>query len=508
MLVTPAMLVRFLSESGLRASVLSERLYGDSIIAWPPTAETYEERPIYLISSADAHSLDEKNAESRLFAVFSPSWPTELAPSIAQRTIVACQFSGTAEKLARKANVGLRRFAYYLGLLSRGISNQDPIEKLMRTAATYLGLPSLLLDLDFHLIAHSDAEPREACALWHALKDGSQTALNEATDELLGRVGQHFSEGNLPLHLVTEDGCRVLACSVFRPSGAFGYLFLFGEKHRVNEALRDCATILCAKLAAALALEQHLDQPFRSRSEALFAGTIDGSVEDAEALERYATAAKWRFGPHFQVAVFGVPGETSNERFLQRLAQQFSEISTATIATAARGSVAVLFSSDRSEVIGVAAKRQIEGFARSNNLRAGISRSYENFLETAHMYEQAIVAVEQGMARTPDAFLFRFSDFTFSYLRDILSARESLLTFCHPGVIALREYDAVHSSQLVETVRCYLESDKSPSKAAGALSIHRSTLDYRIKHAEEVMGVDLVRADDHFDVWLSLRLLD
>ena len=123
------------------------------------------------------------------------------------------------------------------------------------------------------------------------------------------------------------------------------------------------------------------------------------------------------------------------------------------------------------------------------------------------MQGQALVAVEQGMARDPDGRLFRFSDYTFSYLRDILSARESLLTFCHPGVLALREYDEQHSTQLTQTLRCYLECDKSPSVTAGRLQIHRSTLDYRIKHAEQIMDVDLRRADDRFDVWLSLRLL-
>lgn len=81
------------------------------------------------------------------------------------------------------------------------------------------------------------------------------------------------------------------------------------------------------------------------------------------------------------------------------------------------------------------------------------------------------------MARNPDGRLVRFSDYAFSCLRDILSARESLLAFCHPSV------------------------------TAGRLQVHRSTLDYRIKRAEQIMGVDLRRANDRFDVWLSLRFL-
>ncbi|WP_326569306.1 PucR family transcriptional regulator ligand-binding domain-containing protein [Amycolatopsis rhabdoformis] len=68
----------------------------------------------------------------------------------------------------------------------------------------------------------------------------------------------------------------------------------------------------------------------------------------------------------------------------------------------------------------------------------------------------------------------------------------------------LLDYDAEQHSDLVHTVRVFLECSGSPTRAAKALHIHVNTLRYRIGRAAELLGVDLTDFVAQVDVYLTL----
>ncbi|MEU4670599.1 helix-turn-helix domain-containing protein [Amycolatopsis sp. NPDC023774] len=68
----------------------------------------------------------------------------------------------------------------------------------------------------------------------------------------------------------------------------------------------------------------------------------------------------------------------------------------------------------------------------------------------------------------------------------------------------LLDYDAEQHSDLVRTVRVFLECSGSPTRAAKTLHIHVNTLRYRIGRAAELLGVDLTDFVAQVDVYLAL----
>ncbi|MEV4602412.1 PucR family transcriptional regulator ligand-binding domain-containing protein [Amycolatopsis sp. NPDC049253] len=68
----------------------------------------------------------------------------------------------------------------------------------------------------------------------------------------------------------------------------------------------------------------------------------------------------------------------------------------------------------------------------------------------------------------------------------------------------LLDYDAEQHSDLVRTVRVFLECSGSPTRAARTLHIHVNTLRYRIGRAAELLGVDLTDFVAQVDVYLAL----
>ncbi|WIX88653.1 PucR family transcriptional regulator [Amycolatopsis sp. DG1A-15b] len=72
----------------------------------------------------------------------------------------------------------------------------------------------------------------------------------------------------------------------------------------------------------------------------------------------------------------------------------------------------------------------------------------------------------------------------------------------------LLAYDAEQHTDLVHTVRVFLECSGSPTRAAKELHVHVNTLRYRIGRAGELLGADLTEFTDQLDVYLALRAGD
>jgi hypothetical protein len=70
---------------------------------------------------------------------------------------------------------------------------------------------------------------------------------------------------------------------------------------------------------------------------------------------------------------------------------------------------------------------------------------------------------------------------------------------------AVLDYDAEHNTDLVGTLRVFLDCSGSWTTAAGKLHVHVNTLRYRVSRAEDLLGVDLSNFAARVDLYLALQ---
>jgi len=105
----------------------------------------------------------------------------------------------------------------------------------------------------------------------------------------------------------------------------------------------------------------------------------------------------------------------------------------------------------------------------------------------------------QRVARLSDVYV---SSLVFE-MRDLLAARGDVLA----GPVArLMEYDAAHDSNLVQTLRAWLDAFGDVGAAAGAVFVHPNTFRYRLRRLAEVGELDLSDPEARFAALLQLRL--
>jgi sugar diacid utilization regulator len=88
------------------------------------------------------------------------------------------------------------------------------------------------------------------------------------------------------------------------------------------------------------------------------------------------------------------------------------------------------------------------------------------------------------------------------------SSRDDLEAFARRMLRPVLEHDQGHGSDLLRTLRVYLEEDRVQRRAAARCFVHVNTIVYRVRRIEELLGVDLDDPSIVFDITLALRILD
>lgn len=69
----------------------------------------------------------------------------------------------------------------------------------------------------------------------------------------------------------------------------------------------------------------------------------------------------------------------------------------------------------------------------------------------------------------------------------------------------LLQYDAGHDTNLIQTLRCFLEENRSWQRTSARMHLHKQTLVYRIGRIEKLTGHSLSDTGDVAELWLGLQ---
>ena len=103
--------------------------------------------------------------------------------------------------------------------------------------------------------------------------------------------------------------------------------------------------------------------------------------------------------------------------------------------------------------------------------------------------------------------VYTFGDHGLNFLLSGHSARE-VYSACHPVVITLWEKARSGNSDLYDTLKTYIDCERSLSQTAAALYTHRNTVLYRIRKCQEMLGDDLETPIKRLYIRISMQALE
>jgi len=107
-----------------------------------------------------------------------------------------------------------------------------------------------------------------------------------------------------------------------------------------------------------------------------------------------------------------------------------------------------------------------------------------------------------------DTGLVKAKDSAFSFLTKRIVSTIETESLLHPAITKLARYDQMNQSNLLETLRVYLENDRNAQRCANLLYLHRNSLQYRVRRIQDIAGIDLDNPEERAYLRLSFMLCD
>lgn len=123
------------------------------------------------------------------------------------------------------------------------------------------------------------------------------------------------------------------------------------------------------------------------------------------------------------------------------------------------------------------------------SLKVGHSLFAPDITKCNILFRQAKAALEYGEIFEPDEMIYDFMDFAVDFMLHNTSFPDRVAS-CHPAIVTLFEAKIREKDELFDTLKYYLDYDKSVNKTASLLFAHKNTIIYRIKKIKSMINED------------------
>lgn len=133
--------------------------------------------------------------------------------------------------------------------------------------------------------------------------------------------------------------------------------------------------------------------------------------------------------------------------------------------------------------------KDVQHFNEDFTLSFGVSSAFQDLEKLGEAYEEALDAIMQGYALFQQAFIYFYKTKELKELLGTIPTKD--LRALYENTLKSLAYPDGDVEELVKTVEVYLEHQCEITSTARALYVHRNTVKYRIKKAEELLGEPL-----------------
>jgi sugar diacid utilization regulator len=269
-----------------------------------------------------------------------------------------------------------------------------------------------------------------------------------------------------------------------------------GDSEKV--ALEHANTVLTLELAHRRALAEAELRLRRDLVEELLTGTDAQSAQDRARALGYDLVR-----PHRVVLATTGSQRVDHEDFYHAVHRAVRATGVGSLLAARPGGVAVLCDTNHDwEQFRVAITAQMRS---PGSCRVGVGAPCTQPSEFPRSHQQAQLALKmQITTRCPEQATV-FDDLGIYQLLAEIDNIDSVEAFIHRWLGTLIDYDTTKDAQLVETLCCYLECGGNYDLTAKELSLHRSTLRYRLQRIRDLSGHNINNPNTRFNLQLATR---
>lgn len=303
-----------------------------------------------------------------------------------------------------------------------------------------------------------------------------------------------------------NDELERLNCKIEVDGNLVGYLILLANGREFSPRDYEVLDLIVQVIAVEMRKGDFWGDARSLAHQNLILDLLENIITQEEvALER-ARSVKFPTGNYFCVLTLDLQREYNAAGISDYLRQTVETLFAGSKTVFHKNHLTILMDLRQKKDLNDSLQKRLNSYLQSSNLRVGISRPFNRLVELREHYQQAAMALEMAVVMEAEGRLFFYEDFKTFHLLSLISSQANLVSFCHPAVLTLAEYDSRHNSSLLETLWACLDYPQNLVLAAGQLSIHRNTLGYRLNRIRELTGLELSDNKLSFQLLLSRNI--
>lgn len=234
---------------------------------------------------------------------------------------------------------------------------------------------------------------------------------------------------------------------------------------------------------------------------------LEGKPYDATALDYGLRYRQWDCGETFSLALLELPEQKDIRewyRNLEMLRKTIADHISGAEVLSSQGGLVLL--SNRHLAADGASCTLLRSLCIGNPLKVCFSLPCQGIENTPALFRQTCYAMAAGKKDRPGESFFDCFDYGVEFILQSGSMRDSCLA-CMPAVVEMWRNRSEGNDQF-QTLKAFLDNERSVSKTAEALYTHRNTIIYRLKKIEELLGCSLEDLYTREYCRLSIRILE
>jgi sugar diacid utilization regulator len=360
--------------------------------------------------------------------------------------------------------------------------------------------PLTLEDAGGRLVAYSVHEgPVDVVRMETLLRKGASAGTLEA---LRSRGVYEFvdsSQGLARVPPIPEIGFSSRVCLAIRGMDRIlGYLWVAGGDSPLSKAAEEALLRTRRLLAQELMKRESALVVKQGQREELIADLCGKDQGDGDSLACRAKTLGWYAAAPLQVLVIrpslspAGPDEDRAIALLSGLDDVFGQYAPSALRGAYRGDVvAVVSGGEVRAAADLASAAAATPGEQNPPVAVGIGGTCGTLSHVRRSYLEASSAISLGARMRSGASCFDYGTLAPYELLSCLATCRKAGSYGRDAVERVIAYDDLHAGNLFETLEAFLDCYGRRKAAASRLNIHPNTLDYRIRRAGEIMGLDL-----------------
>ena len=394
----------------------------------------------------------------------------------------------------------LSTFEYY-NIFERNMhsaaAEHAPLEVMVKEMRKIYHSPIVIFDLEGNLLAASHMARMTDSLFLKNLKEQKRMEMDTLSDTFVDEEGTISHDlSDTPQHLFSSrEKIRWGTIDMYlcQEEERIGFIMMFPESEielMTGLCLEQQFARYCV-MAEEFTGKDSVLKPNRSIFLELLAGE---SVEPA-------VLRKFEQGMHISTDACLIALENQaiqNYTLYSIMIRDLSSLNNCTLACDYENRIVILTGNSRIETV----IRYLKEKMPWGKYAVGISMPFRKMELLPVACRQAFFALKAS----PEPAVRRCRDLASDYLIQMLRKQDMAMELLHPAINVLKAYDESNRTELLETLKVYIQACCSQIDTASKMNIHLNTLKYRLKRISELGGLDLKDESEMFYVRLSLRL--